>query len=194
MKYLVIYSHPNKASFNNVIRETVIETLEKNGHEIKVRDLYENNFNPVLSASDFETFLSGGTPDDIKAEQEYIKWAEKIIFISPIWWASFPAILKGYIDKIFSYGFAYLYDENGPVPLLTDKEGIFISTMGAPNEFYKEAGFLDSFDKTQDIGILNFTGIKSGEHIFFGAVPTTTDEIRKGYLEEVTTALKKFWL
>ena len=192
MKYLVVYSHPNKASFNNAIKETVIETLEKNGHEIKVRDLYENNFNPVLSASDFETFLSGGTPDDIKAEQEYIKWAEKIIFISPIWCASFPAILKGYIDKIFSYGFAYLYDENGPVPLLTDKEGIFISTMGAPNEFYKEAGFLDSFDKTQDIGILNFTGIKSGEHIFFGAVPTTTDEARKEYLEEVTTALKKF--
>ena len=68
--------------------------LEEKGHEVRVRDLYELNFNPVLGASDFISFSQGNTPADIKEEQEHISWADSITFIYPVWWAGLPAILK----------------------------------------------------------------------------------------------------
>lgn len=192
MKYLVIYAHPNKASFNHAIKETTVKNLEEKGHEVRVRDLYKIGFNPVLSSSDFETFFSGGLPEDIKTEHEHIKWAEKIIFISPIWWSNFPAILKGYFDKVFSNGFAYKTVDGRSVGLLTDKKAIYISTIGLENGVAKELGILDSVKTIQNAGILDFVGIKTGENLFFGAVPYVTDEIRKGYLEDLIVALDKF--
>ena len=192
MNYLIVYSHPNKSSFNHAIKETVVDCLKKNGHKVKVRDLYENKFNPVLSASDFETFMNGKTPEDIRLEQEYVKWAEKIIFISPLWWTGLPAMMKGYIDRVFARGFAYDYDESGPVQLLIGKEGIFITTTGTPTELYESIDFMNSFINTQDNGILNFCGIDTGNHLFLGAVPRASDEVRAEYLTKVNDTVEKF--
>ena len=69
MKHVIVYAHPNTESFNHAILETVKSELEGKGHEVRVRDLYELNFNPVLGASDFISFSKGNTPEDIKEEQ-----------------------------------------------------------------------------------------------------------------------------
>lgn len=87
--------------------------------------LYELNFNPVLGASDFISFSKGNTPEDIKEEQEHISWADSITFIYPVWWAGLPAILKGYVDRVFSHGFAYAYGENGIEKLLSGKKDCY---------------------------------------------------------------------
>lgn len=99
--------------------------LEGKGHEVRVRDTYELNFNPVLGASDFISFSQGNTPEDIKEEQEHISWADSITFIYPVWWAGLPAILKGYVDRVFSHGFAYAYGENGIEKLLSGKKDCY---------------------------------------------------------------------
>lgn len=125
MKHVIVYAHPNTESFNHAILETVKKELEEKGHEVRVRDLYELNFNPVLGASDFISFSQGNTPADIKEEQEHISWADSITFIYPVWWAGLPAILKGYVDRVFSHGFAYAYGENGIEKLLSGKKDYY---------------------------------------------------------------------
>ncbi|PFW89867.1 NAD(P)H dehydrogenase [Bacillus pseudomycoides] len=191
MKHLIVYAHPNPQSFNHAILETVKDELEEKGHEVRVRDLYELNFNPVLAASDFVSFSQGNTPADIKEEQEHITWADNITFIYPVSWAGLPAILKGYVDRVFSHGFAYAYGENGIETLLSSKKGLLLSTMGNTKEAYTASGMFDAMKKTTDAGIFKFTGIETLEHTFYTSVPSVDDGARKQYLEEVEEVVNR---
>lgn len=152
---------------------------------MKIRDLYTLKFDPVLKLSDFKALNNRNIPADIKEEQEHIKWADVLIFVYPVWWTGLPAMLKGYVDKVFSSGFAYKYVDGNPVGLLKDKKGLLICTTGTPNNIYKENGMHNSMKQTTDMGIFNFCGIKVIDHVFFGAVPYVSDETRKNYLKEV---------
>src|ERR1700750_3019483 len=111
MRHLIIYAHPNENSLNNHLLQTVIESLKKAHHDLQIRDLNKIGFNPVFSLEDMQGQFAGKIADDVKTEQDYISWAEQITFIYPIWWTGMPAIIKGYIDRVFSYGFAYRYDQ-----------------------------------------------------------------------------------
>ncbi len=182
MKTLILYCHPNPASFNHAILTTVIESLEKGGHLYRVRDLYQLNFQPVLDPTDFEAIGQGQVLPDVAEEQEHIRWADRIIAIHPIWWTGLPARMKGYIDRVFSFGFAYRIDASGLTGLLSDKEALIITTTGAPSEYYQQVGMHDALKKTIDEGIYQFCAITVLDHIFYGAVPTVDDQIRKQYL------------
>ncbi len=185
MKYLIIYAHPNPKSFNHAIKETIEEKLKNAGHILQVRDLYEIGFNPQLSASDFASWQQGQIPVDIKTEQDYIKNADVLIFIHPIWWFNMPAILKGYIDRVFSYKFAYGVNEKGPYGLLTDKKVILINTTGGTQENYLKFGYKEALRATIEEGIFGFCGIKVAMHKYFYAVPYVTDQLRENMLEEL---------
>ncbi len=192
MNHLIVYSHPNPKSFCHAILETAVKTLQSKGHEVVVRDLYALGFDPVLKGSDFVGFQSGNIPSDIKAEQEKISGAEVITFIYPIWWTGMPAMMKGYIDRVFSLGFAYAAGEWGPVGLLTEKKVIIFNTTGMAKELYDESGMFDAIKKTSGAGILNFCGLGVLEHKFFTSVPSTDDATRKGYLSEVNALMSQF--
>lgn len=185
MKYLIVYAHPNPKSFNHAIRKEVEGKLKKAGHEYVVRDLYEMNFNPNLSGNDFVSLMQGKTPDDIKKEQDHIRNADVIIFVHPIWWYSMPAILKGYIDRVFSHGFAYKFDENGLQGLLADKKVVILNTTGGPGEYYAESGFDDALQKTIEEGIFKLCGMKVFLHTYFYAVTSIDDAARKKMLEKI---------
>lgn len=185
MKHLIIYSHPNPASFNHAILETARKALEANGGEVAVRDLYAVNFDPALKGSDFEMLMSGNVPADINKEQDYIRWADNMVFIYPIWWVGMPAMIKGYIDRVFTPGFAFSIGANGIEKLLTGKKGVIFNTQGQPGEYYEACGMFDSLKKTSDFGIFEFCGIDITHHLFFPSVPYVDDAARKGYLEEV---------
>lgn len=185
MNYLVIYAHPNPSSFGNGIVQTLCETIEGKKDNIEIRDLYSLGFDPILKPSDFETFQSGKIPEEIIIEQDKIRTADIIIFVYPVWWAGLPAILKGYVDRVFSYGFGYEYVDGNPVGMLKGKSGILICTTGTPSEVYEQNGMHHSMKQTSDTGIFSFCGIEVIKHLFFGAVPYVTDEVRKEYLKEV---------
>ncbi|MBF0345954.1 MAG: NAD(P)H-dependent oxidoreductase [Nitrospirae bacterium] len=185
MKHLVTYTHPNPKSFNHAIKEAFVEELEGNGQEVRVRDLYEIGFYPVLTASDFEKIQNGTVLDDVKAEQDHIRWAEVITFIHPIWWTGMPALMKGYIDRVFTFGFAYLIDEHGVKGLLQDKKAIIINTTGTDRETYGKIGMLKSLTQTIDDGIYKFCAMEIVDHKYFCAVPYITNEERITMLKEV---------
>jgi len=191
MKCLVVYSHPNPKSFSHAILETVTETLKARGHETAIRDLYYLSFDPVLKAGDFEAIQSGRMPADIKAEQELITWADTLIIIHPIWWTGLPAMIKGYIDRVFCYGFAYSFDAKGLVPHLKGKKVLIINTQGTPKAAYDASGMFEAMKMTSDAGIYKFCGLEVIDHVFLPAVPMVKDEVRKGYLAQVKEIVGK---
>ncbi|MGJ3197215.1 NAD(P)H-dependent oxidoreductase [Peribacillus frigoritolerans] len=190
MRHLVVYAHPYSESLNHSILETTVNALEKNGHEVVVRDLYAIDFQPVLKPEDTAAMKAGKTPDDIKTEQEFISEAEVITFIYPIWWTGLPAILKGYVDRVFSFGFAYSAGEEGVIKLLKGKKGLIINTHGTPNEVYDAVGMSAGLKVTSDIGIFDFTGIEPVDHLLFGSIGYLDEEAYKGMLKKVEDTIK----
>ncbi len=167
MKNLIVYAHPNPASLNHFFKQIVVETLENSNQEIVVRDLNEINFNPVLSLDDMNGQRMGQVAADVSKEQDFIKWSDRIIFIYPIWWTGMPAIMKGYIDRVFSYGFAYRYDQGIQKGLFTGKKAIIINSHGKSNEEYAESGIDKSLALTSDKGIFNYCGFEIEQHFYF---------------------------
>lgn len=185
MKHLIVYAHPNPESFNHAILEITVNALKKKGHEVVVRDLYDIDFQPVLKPKDIAALRAGQTPEDIQAEQEFITQADAITFIYPIWWTGLPAILKGYVDRVFSYGFAYAYGEHGIDKLLKGKNGFIINTHGTPEEIYDQIGMTAGLKITSDTGIFDFTGIQPVAHLLFGSVPSAGEAALKDILKQV---------
>ena len=95
MKVLIIYGHPYSKSFNHAIKDTLVNSLEQHGHEVRVRDLYALNFDPILKADELAGFVQKNYSEDIQIEHNHIVWAEMLFFISPIWWGGLTSILRG---------------------------------------------------------------------------------------------------
>lgn len=185
MKALVIFAHPNPESFNAALAKTVQEQLEENGAQVKLKDLYTMGWNPVLTSQDFQGYHSGQTLPDVQQEQQDIAWADLIVMIAPVWWYSVPAILKGYIDRVFSLGFAYKYTATGPVGLLAGKKGLVITTSGAERQAAEASGMVEVIRKSMVEGLFGFSGFARYEYKNLFAVPTVSDEERKLMLNEV---------
>ncbi|KHD34628.1 NAD(P)H dehydrogenase [Clostridium acetobutylicum] len=190
MNNLIVFAHPNPNSFGKGILDEVVKASEESGAAVRIRDLYQLGFDPILKPADFETFQRGEVPQDIKDEQENIKWANMITFIYPVWWAGLPAMLKGYVDRVYSYGFAYEYVDGQPRGLLTGKKALIFCTTGTPSDVYGANGMHNSMKQTTDEGIFKFCGIEEVRHNFFGAVPHVSDEIRKDYLRAASEIVK----
>lgn len=179
MKVLIIYSHPSVESFNHALLEAFSNGLKKAGHDFEVVDLYRDNFNPVLTDVSSRIELS----EDVKVYQEKIREADCLAFVFPIFWFRAPAIMEGFIDKVFSAGFAFKYVKSRPVGLLKGKKAVVIETYGGPGWYYN---FLMSRIPWRRFkSVLIFCGLKIAAHQPCYNVPFGQDEVRKKYLEAV---------
>lgn len=119
-RVLAVLAHPERRSLNGVLFDAALKTLKQNGHEVRVSDLYRMDFKPTIDRADFpryteDTFTVSSAirqaeemqnmPEDVVREQQKILWAECLIFQFPIWWFSAPAILKGWLDRVMTFGF-----------------------------------------------------------------------------------------
>ena len=191
MDTLIIYAHPNPKSFCHAIKQVVVDTVAGCGGAAVVRDLYAQGFEPVLKPSDFQALGRGEVLADVKFEQEAIGKAGLIVMVYPLWWTGLPAILKGYIDRVFSHGFAYHAGKDGIKGLLGGKKVLLITTQGTPSAFYDENGMTRALRGTVDTGIFDFCAVSVQDHLFFGGVPSVSDAVRKGYLLDVARAVKQ---
>lgn len=167
MKHLIIYAHPSNHSFNHAILEKAIEASPNN---VVVRDLYQLNFDPVLTWQEFSQTLSKQYAPDIATEHQYWLEADVITLIYPLWWMGFPAILKGYLDRVLSYDFAYRNGEIESIGLLTGKKMQQFVTLGNSNEKYEQKGFLAAFEQTLGKGLFEFCGIRDVKMHYFGNI------------------------
>lgn len=162
-----IYAHPHSSSTTSAINNLIRETAKKKGYTTSSNNLYTSKFNPVLSSSDMVSFRKGKLPIDIADEQNRITESDLLVLVYPIWWAGMPAILKGWIDRVFSYGFAYKVYDGKPIGLLLDKKAIIINTHGQPAEDYRTSGMFNAMNIVSDIGIFDFCGIEVMEHLYY---------------------------
>lgn len=175
MNHLVVFAHPRPGSFVRQLVGAYVDELERCGHAVTVRDLYTMGFNPVLSEA--ELAGTGPVPDDVRAEQELIRAAHAITFAFPIWWASMPAILKGYVDRVLTYGFAWRMRGETPEGGLTGRKGVLITSSGAPMEYLAASGEMRAFTVTQDEAIMGLCGLTVAAHLHCaGLGPETTSE------------------
>ena len=177
-KILVIQGHPNEKSYCSAIANAYIEGKNLNG-EISFLKLNDLKFDPILRLG-----YQGEQPleEDLKMAQEKIKWADHLVFIYPNWWGNPPALLKGFIDRVFLPGFAFKYSTGAlPTKLLQGKTSELIITLDTPVWFYRF--FMGAPGvKIMTKSILGFCGIKNQKVTFFGPVRGSTDEKRKSFL------------
>lgn len=185
MNHLIIIAHPRKESLNYRIKDKLKESLEKHGHTVKVRDLYKINFRPVLGFEEIKYTKESKVCPDIAVEQSYIEWANKLTIIYPLWWNAFPAILKGYIDRVFTNGFAFEITEKGPKGLLKNKKVNLITSAGMDEESLKKSNVFESLKVTQDIGVFEFCGMEVIGHEYITESTTLNEEEKSGVLEKI---------
>jgi len=191
MRYLIIFAHPNTNSFNHAIKEVVENELTLSGKKFSSRDLYHMNFDPVLNLQDIDGAQHGVVLEDVEEEQGYIRSADVLIFIFPIWWGSMPAILKGYFDRVFSNTFAYYIDKNGNISgLLKDKKAIVINTTAASQDEYTANGMIYNMNKILHDGLFDFCGIKLLEHQYLCGIHGTSATERERILETIRVTVK----
>lgn len=161
---LVIFAHPdNKSSHNAAVLRYVKERLKANGREFQVVDLYAEGFDPLIRLVDFDVPV-GRSFEEVKDYQALVKKAERLIFIYPIWFYNMPAILKGFVERVFTNGFAFDFSmgkDGKPQwkPLLKGKTAVVINTFGHGEEMFRRRG--EAAEVVMDKLVLDFSGIKS---------------------------------
>lgn len=134
MKALLVYAHPSDTSYTAAVRDVVVEKLERAGAEIKLIDLYKEGFDPVLSLGSWTEYLNHPRNiEHVQSHTQALAWADTLIFIYPTWWYGLPAILKGWLDRVFAPEVAFSLPEEGNIkPGLTHitRLGVF-TTCGA---------------------------------------------------------------
>ena len=138
MKTLIIYTYPNHNSLNHSFLKKIIEGCTENPNikEWEILDLYEENFDPVLVFNEHKRRRDMYLDTDLEKYRKQITWADKIVFVYPIWWGRPPAMLMGYIDRLFASNFAYR-DQKKLLPegLLKGKSVVCVSTMKGPTKY-----------------------------------------------------------
>ena len=136
MKVLLIYCHPCADSLTAAVRDRAFKALTDRGHEVRVTDLYGEGFDPVMNAEERRGYHTPGENEKpVAGHLEALKWAETLVFVYPTWWFGLPAMLKGWLDRVWVPYATFLLPEPGKVvrPVLQNIRLIVaISTCGAP--------------------------------------------------------------
>ena len=171
MNVLIVYAHPEPTSLNGSLRDFAVQRLEAAGHRVQVSDLYAMQWKAPLDAGDTLERRPGGAPfhpsldsrhafetgvqsPDIAAEQEKLRWADAVILQFPLWWFSMPAILKGWVERVYAYGFAYGVGEHSDARwgnrygegTLAGKRAMLMVTTGGWESHYSPRGINGPMD------------------------------------------------
>ncbi|MED3789361.1 NAD(P)H-dependent oxidoreductase [Peribacillus frigoritolerans] len=170
MNMLVIYTYPNHKSLSHAFLEEVVKGSKENPNikGLQVLDLYEEGFNPLLEFNEHKRRRDMHRDPQFEKYRNQIVWADKIVFVYPIWWGRPPAMLMGYIDQLFSANFAYR-DKKGLFPegLLKGKSVVCVSTMKGPAK-YPLLWLNDAHKILMRRALFNFVGIKKVKFFEFG--------------------------
>ncbi|MGE7921093.1 NAD(P)H-dependent oxidoreductase [Viridibacillus sp. NPDC093762] len=192
MKILVIYTYPNHKSLNYAFLQEVIKGSKENPNikELQILDLYEEDFDPLLVFHENKRRRDMYREPSLEKYRNQIIWADKIVFVYPIWWGRPPSMLMGYIDQLFASNFAYK-DKKGLFPegLLKGKSVVCISTMKGPTK-YPLLWLNNAHKVLMKKALFNYVGIKKVKFFEFGNMESPKGRQTKK-LEKVYQYFKK---
>jgi NAD(P)H dehydrogenase (quinone) len=193
MKHLIVVAHPVATSLTMALTRAYAAELQQLGHQLQTCDLYRMGFNPVLGASELTpASVDHAAEPDVLAAQESVRAADVMSVIYPLWWLSMPAMLKGYIDRVFARGFAYEAYDGLVHGLLAGKKCLLITLSGAPLPALLQDGRWNAAQVLQDTHIFRAAGFELLEHLHFDAVqPNLPDGIGERYLARVRSCARQ---
>ena len=187
MNILIIYAHPNHQSFNGAILQQVKTHLNPK-HQVQILDLYAEKFDPLLRFDEDQLRRDLDKDPEMEKYRQLISWADHIIWIFPVWWGGMPAILKGFIDRVFASGFAYSYKGMGMQGHLKGKTAWIISTHNTPAFF---TAFLQDYGKVLKNQVLGMCGIKPCQRTSLAYLRGTSYEKRQKMLATIGQQAQK---
>jgi NAD(P)H dehydrogenase (quinone) len=212
MNVFIVHAHPEPKSFNAALTELGKQELAAAGHTVEVSDLYAMRFDPVSDRRNFTTTKdpeyfkqqieemhateTGGFAPDLAAEMDKLDWCDALILQFPLWWFSVPAILKGWVDRVFAMGRIYgggkWYDQG----TFQGKRAMLSLTTGGPEALYAQNGLNGDIHQILfpiNHGILRFTGFDVVPPFIAWAPIRVSDEQRREYLAAYSHRLRTLW-
>ncbi|GAA0359670.1 NAD(P)H oxidoreductase [Bacillus horti] len=181
MKVLTVVTHPRRDSLTFAVAKRFEQGLLDAGHEVEVLDLYRSGFNPALHELDEPDWsasiqqFSSEVDDEIKRMEKH----DALAFIFPLWWWNMPAMLKGYIDRVWNYGVAY-----GPKKL-SHQQVLWLSLVGAPKEKLEKRKYDQMIQHYFNVGIADYCGIKHSKVEFlFETIKDKSTEYMEDLLDQ----------
>uniref|UniRef100_A0A3P8UG67 Ribosyldihydronicotinamide dehydrogenase [quinone] n=1 Tax=Amphiprion percula TaxID=161767 RepID=A0A3P8UG67_AMPPE len=210
-KVLIVYAHQSPCSFSAGAKDAAVEVLKAKGCEVTVSDLYDMKFKATATAEDIigevknaehfryaqETKLAweeGRLSSDITEEQRKVTEADLIIFQFPMYWFSVPAIMKGWIDRVLTPGFAYSQEKRYSQGMFKDKKAMLSFTTGSHEPMFSANGIHGDINVSLwplQNGILHYCGFQVLAPQIFWAPSSQTPEARKSMLDDWCTRLDK---
>ncbi len=191
MKHAVVIAHPKRDSLTCAAAAAYAEEARALGHEVIVRDLYRMAFDPCLKAGEIPTQAGARFEPDVVSEREALADVDVFCFVYPLWFNAPPAMLKGYLDRVFSMGFGFGPALGGTEPLLDGKRLISFSFSGAPEHWVRDTGAFQALTTLLDRHVAAVCGLQILDHVHTGGiVPEMTEEAVGEVLARVRAAVR----
>lgn len=211
MNALIVYAHEEPKSFNGAMRDVAVSVLQEMGNSVEVSDLYAKGFNPVGGKHDFTKLAdphffkygveqthateAGSFAADVAAEQQKLLQADLLIFQFPLWWFGLPAILKGWVDRVFAAGLTYGGGRWYSSGVFRGKRAMLSLTTGGGPSIYSPRGLNGDMDALLfpiQHGMLYFVGFDVLPPFIAWAVARSTPQEREGYLQAYSERLRSW--
>lgn len=187
MNALLVLSNPYLDSFSKRIAEEMNAALQKAGHTVEIADLQQEDFDPRMSAADIAHYKGHAhLPDSVLREQQRIDRADALMIAFPIYWWSMPALLKGWIDRVFTHGWAYGVQGDGKLKsLLRDRPVHLFATGAGSASLYHRHGYEQAMQSQIVHGIFDYCGFRDVRLHLLLDVESRDDEVREKHLRVV---------
>ncbi|NUQ63997.1 MAG: NAD(P)H-dependent oxidoreductase [Pirellulales bacterium] len=189
MKVLVIIGHQAKGSFCHAIADAAVEQLQASGCEVAYHDLYDERFDPILPHQEIPK--QAELPPAIRRHCDEVAAADGYVVVHPNWWGQPPAMLKGWIDRVFRQGVAYEFGPGGKIHgFLKGKTAQVFTTSNTPRDVELE-WFGDPLENFWKTCVFDFCGLKDFERRNFESIVVSTLQQRQDWLAEVREIVRR---
>lgn len=193
MKQALIVAHPRIRSFTMAMAEAYAEAARHEGAEVVLRDLYRLGFDPLLHMEELPDHEGFQPRADVMDERSVIGDADVFVFFYPLWFNAPPAMLKGYVDRVFGMGFGYSrFGLEGNRPLLSDRRLVSFTSSGAPQDWVESSGAWEAMRKHFDDHLAAVTGLNLiGRHNIGGVTPGLREDVVEGHARDIAEIAKR---
>lgn len=188
MKHAIVVAHPGEASFTRTMAHAYESAVLQRGGSVVVRDLYRMKFDPCLKETEIPWSPDYALPQDIADERSQLAGVDVFAFFYPLWFNAPPAILKGYMERVFGMDFAYRRGRGGNEPLLTGRKLLSVSSSGAPMDWVIKTGAWQAMRTLFDSHFAAVSGLDVADHIHFGSV---VPGVRADFVEKCAARVRE---
>ncbi|WP_227271060.1 NAD(P)H-dependent oxidoreductase [Roseobacter weihaiensis] len=193
MRLLTIFAHPFRNKYPSAVMDAFHAPLIEAGMDVDILDLQQEEFDPRFTEEDHAHFWGGPIPTAVAAAHARVNNADRLAFIFPVYWWGMPAVMKGWIERVFTQGWAYKFGDGvedrgkgAKSSLLGNKPTVLIGIGGSKEATYRKYGYDDAMRTQIDVGTFAYCGLADVEsHLIFDVEGDHNADKRAAGLDQV---------